>query len=60
MLKLLKGGGSPKHMVTCPKCRCAVFIEVRHSLMRNGKKISSGQKAKACAQCFASGDLVMI
>ena len=60
MLKMLKGGGSPNHMVTCPKCRCSVFIEVRHSVMRNGNNTTAGQKAKACAKCLVAGDLVMI
>lgn len=59
-LKLIKGGEEKREIVRCPKCKSSVFIEARHTMRRNGKRITAGQKAKACATCMAKGEVTLI
>lgn len=60
MLTLIKGGAEPKPIACCPRCGGRTFMDVHHSLRRDGKKITRGVKARACVVCVTNGSLTLI
>lgn len=60
MFEVIEGGKEARPIVKCPRCGGATFMSVQHTLRRDGKRITQGVKAKACASCMANGELTLI